>query len=183
MCQRANRGECQYAVCHVCHEEHSKMEKRSRGPVLSEDELMKTCHHEIQNLQIIVDLWWCTKDYLGGPKWLERAKGCVFCERMFTVGDKWKKPFICMGFIWMGLTLPYSSGFKQHHLSKDTFYCCLNPKTGIQARTRARFRPIAWWSVARLRFNCHFRSTINTMKAWAEMGDFLFCITAVARCT
>jgi hypothetical protein len=55
------------------------MEKRSRGPVLSEDELMKTCHHEIQNLQIIVDLWWCTKDYLGGPKWLERAKGCVFC--------------------------------------------------------------------------------------------------------
>ena len=88
MCQRANRGECQYAVCHVCHEEHSKMEKRSRGPVLSKDELMKTCHHEIQYLQIIVDLWWCSKDYLGGPKWLERAKGCVFCERMFTVGDK-----------------------------------------------------------------------------------------------
>ena len=75
MCQRANRGECQYAVCHVCHEEQSKMEKRSRGAVPNEDELMKTCHHEIQNLQIIVDLWWCTKDYLGGQKWLERAKG------------------------------------------------------------------------------------------------------------
>ena len=63
-------------------------EKRSRGPVLSEDKLMKTCHHEIQNQQIIVDLWWCTKDYLGGPKWLERPNGRVFCEKMFTVVDK-----------------------------------------------------------------------------------------------
>ena len=30
----------------------------------------------------------CTKDYLGGEQWLEQVKGCVYCERMFTVGEK-----------------------------------------------------------------------------------------------
>ena len=47
MCQRANRGECQYAVCHVCHEEQSKTQKRTRGRVLSADDLMETCRHEL----------------------------------------------------------------------------------------------------------------------------------------
>ena len=61
---------------------------RPRGGVLSEDELMQTCHHELCNLQLCADVWWCTKDYLGGPQWSERAIGCAFCERMFTVGDK-----------------------------------------------------------------------------------------------
>jgi hypothetical protein len=88
MCQRANIEECQYAVCHVCHEEQSKTQKRTRGRVLSDDDLMETCHHELRNLQLCADIWWCTKDYLGGQHWLGRAKGCVFCERMFTVGEK-----------------------------------------------------------------------------------------------
>ena len=88
ICQRANRGECKHAVCHECHEEHSKGQKRPRGGVLGEDELMQTCHHELCNLQLCADVWWCTRDYLGGPQWSERAIGCAFCERMFTVGDK-----------------------------------------------------------------------------------------------
>ena len=53
MCQRANRGECQYAVCHVCHEEQSKTQKRTRGGVLSADDLMETCHHELCHLQVV----------------------------------------------------------------------------------------------------------------------------------
>ena len=88
MCLRANRGECQHAVCHECHEKRSKAQKRSRGSVLREDELIKSCHHELCNLQICADMWWCTKDHLGGPQWLDRPKGCAFCERMFNVGDK-----------------------------------------------------------------------------------------------
>ena len=60
ICQRANRGECKHAVCHKCHEEHSKAQKRSRGGVLSEDELIQTCHHELRNLQLCADVWWCT---------------------------------------------------------------------------------------------------------------------------
>ena len=88
MCLRANRGECQHAVYHECHEKHSKAQKRSRGCVLSEDELMESCHHELRNLQICADMWWCTKDHLGGPHWFDRPKGCAFCERMFNVGDK-----------------------------------------------------------------------------------------------
>ena len=88
ICQRANRGECKHAVCHECHEEHSKGQKRPRGGVLSEDELMQTCHHELCNLQLCADVWWCTRDYLGGPQWSECAIGCAFCDRMFTVGDK-----------------------------------------------------------------------------------------------
>ena len=64
MCLRANRGECQHAVCHECHEKRSKAQKRSRGCVLSEDELMESCHHELRNLQICADMWWCTKDHL-----------------------------------------------------------------------------------------------------------------------
>jgi hypothetical protein len=52
MCQRANRGECQYAVCQVCHEEQSKTQKRTRGRVLIADDLMETCHHELCNLQL-----------------------------------------------------------------------------------------------------------------------------------
>jgi len=89
MCLRANRGECQHAVCHECHEKRSKSHKRSRGCILSEDELMKSCHHELRNLQLCADMWWCTKDHLGGPQWFDRPKGCAFCERMFNVGDKW----------------------------------------------------------------------------------------------
>ena len=88
MCQRANRGECQYAVCHECSDEQSKTQKRTRGRVLSDDDLMETCHHELCNLQLCADIWWCTKEYLGGPQWLEHPKGCVFCERMFIVGEK-----------------------------------------------------------------------------------------------
>ena len=77
-----------HAVCHECHEKRSKAQKRSRGFVLSEDELMESCHHELRNLQICADIWWCTKDHLGGPHWFDRPKGCAFCERMFNVGDK-----------------------------------------------------------------------------------------------
>ena len=85
ICYRANHGECQHAVCHECHEKHSKAQKRSRGSVLREDELIKSCHHELCNLQICADLWWCTKEHLGGPQWLDRPRGCAFCERMFNV--------------------------------------------------------------------------------------------------
>ncbi len=35
MCQRANIGECQHAVCYKCHKKHSKAQKLSRGSVLS----------------------------------------------------------------------------------------------------------------------------------------------------
>ena len=93
ICQRANRGKCKHAVCHECHEEHSKGQKRPRGGVLSEDELMQTCHHELCNLQLCADVWWCTRDYLGGPQWSERAIECAFCDRMFTVGDKYLRTF------------------------------------------------------------------------------------------
>jgi hypothetical protein len=40
ICLRANRGECQHAVCHVCHEKRSKAHKRSQGCILNEDELI-----------------------------------------------------------------------------------------------------------------------------------------------
>ncbi len=93
MCWRANRGECQHAVCHECHEKRSKAQKRSRGSILREDELIKSCHHELCNLQICADMWWCTRDHLGGPQWFDRPKGCAFCERMFNVGDKWMRLF------------------------------------------------------------------------------------------
>ena len=43
-CQRANRGECKHAVCHECYEEHLKAQKRSRGGVLSENELIQSCY-------------------------------------------------------------------------------------------------------------------------------------------
>ena len=53
ICQRTNLpGECQHAVCQECHEEHSKAQKRSRGGVPSEKELMMSCHHELRNLQL-----------------------------------------------------------------------------------------------------------------------------------
>ena len=57
------------------------------GGVLTEDDSIKSCHHELRNLQICADIWWCTRDHLGGPQWLDHAKGCAFCERMFNVGD------------------------------------------------------------------------------------------------
>ena len=62
--------------------------EENKGGVLSADDLMETCHHELCHLQLCADIWWCTKDYLGGEQWLERVKGCVYCERMFTVGEK-----------------------------------------------------------------------------------------------
>ena len=52
MCQRENRGECQHAVCHECHEEHSKAQKISRGGVLSENEVIQSGHHELRSLQL-----------------------------------------------------------------------------------------------------------------------------------
>ncbi len=88
MCQIANRGECQHAVYHKCLEQHSKVQKRSRGGDLSEDELIKSCHHELWHQQLCADVWWCTRDSLGGQECSERAMGCVFCERMFTVWDQ-----------------------------------------------------------------------------------------------
>ena len=88
ICQRTNLpGECQHAVCQECYEEHSKAQKRSRGGVPSEKELMMSCHHELHNLQLCADVWWCTKDYIECHQWSERVKGCAFCERMFILGD------------------------------------------------------------------------------------------------
>ena len=77
----------------VYNEKRSKAQKRSWGRVLREDELIKSCHHELCNLQICADMWWCTRDHLGGPQWFDRPKGCAFCERMFNVGDKWMRLF------------------------------------------------------------------------------------------
>ncbi len=54
ICQRANRGECKHAVCHECHEEYLKAEKRSRGCVLGENELIQSCQ---RNLQLSADVW------------------------------------------------------------------------------------------------------------------------------
>jgi hypothetical protein len=88
MCFRANRSECQHSVCHECHEKHSKAQKRLRCGVLTEDDLIKSCHHKLRNLQICADIWWCTRDHLGGSQWFYCPKGCVFCERMLNVGDK-----------------------------------------------------------------------------------------------
>ena len=96
---RANRGECQHAVCHEYHEKHSKEQKRSRGCVLSKDDMIKSCHHDLRNLQICADIWWCTGDHLGGPQWFDHPKGCAFCERMFNVGEKWMRMF-CVKKIW-----------------------------------------------------------------------------------
>ena len=53
--------------------------------VLSEDVLIKSCHHELRNLQICAAMWWCTRDHLGCPQWFHHPKGCAFCERMFNV--------------------------------------------------------------------------------------------------
>ena len=84
MCKRATE-KCQHVVCHECHEEHSKSQKRSRHGVLSEDEMIQSCYHELHNLQLCVDVWQCTRDYLGGPQWSEHKMGRAFCERMFIV--------------------------------------------------------------------------------------------------
>jgi hypothetical protein len=113
MCLRANRGECQHAVCHECHEKRSKEQKRSRGSVLREDELIKSCHHELCNLQICADMWWCTKDHLGGPQWIDRPKGCAFCERMFNVGDKWMRMcfFKAISGLWSSVEYPKGCAF------------------------------------------------------------------------
>ncbi len=62
--------------------------RRSQSGVLSEDDLIQSCHHELRNLQICADMWWCTRDHLGSPQWFDPPKGCAFCERMFNVGDK-----------------------------------------------------------------------------------------------
>ena len=60
MSSRANRGEGQHVVCHECHKEHSKAQKRSKNGVLSEDVLIQSCHHELHNLQLCDDVWWST---------------------------------------------------------------------------------------------------------------------------
>jgi hypothetical protein len=91
MCMRAIQGDCQYAVCHECHESKSKDTRRSRRvdgrAYLSNDDLNRSCHHKLCHLQLQSDLWWCRKDYVGKSQWLARAKGCAFCERTFVVGD------------------------------------------------------------------------------------------------
>jgi len=46
---------------------------------------------------------------------------------IFIISDN----FLLQDFYFFSCIIPYSLGFKQHHLSKDTF-CCLNPKKGIQ---------------------------------------------------
>ena len=68
-----------------------KAQKRSWGCVLSKDDLIQSCHHELRNLQISADMWWCTRDHLRGPQWFDCPKGCAFCEKMFNVGDKWMR--------------------------------------------------------------------------------------------
>ena len=75
---REIRGECQHAVCHGCHEKHSTAQKRSRSSVLSDDDLNKSCHHQTYNIKLYTDIWWCTKEHLGGLDWSERAKRLCF---------------------------------------------------------------------------------------------------------
>ena len=64
ICMRTNLiGERQHAVSNEYHEENSKAQKRSKGSVPSKRELMMSCHHELCNLQLCADIWWCTKDW------------------------------------------------------------------------------------------------------------------------
>jgi hypothetical protein len=39
-----------------------------------ERELMMSCHHELRNLQLCADIWWCTKDNIEHQHWFERVK-------------------------------------------------------------------------------------------------------------
>jgi hypothetical protein len=93
ICLRANRGECQHAVCHEGHEKNSKAQRRSHCCVLREDELIKSCRHKLPKMQICANMWWYTRDHLGGLQWFDHPKGFAFCEKMFNAGHKWMRMF------------------------------------------------------------------------------------------
>lgn len=90
LCVRArdSNHDCKYAICNECYD--AKSGKRRRGPGSGSDdksECRKQCvagRHEMRNLEMEFDVWWCKENAINGPAWKMKPQGCVLCERMFV---------------------------------------------------------------------------------------------------
>lgn len=65
--------------------------------------------------------------------------------------------------------------FKQHKIFINTFICCLNPEAypTLCACNHHKDHVKSPYSTL---FSLHFHSTMDTMKAWTEIGDLLFLV-------
>lgn len=88
MCLRANHmsGTCKHALCSECYvKQSSQQSRRKREKPDSNEQLKKCCNHELRNLQMVENIWWCQEDRIEGKDWIGRPQGCVCCEGMFIV--------------------------------------------------------------------------------------------------
>ena len=80
------KSQCCFAVCCDCYNTIPlDSEKRGRKQVKASVQ----CSHDLQDLKINSNLWWCEpvrKDGKGlfSWTWLQRVKGCVGCNKMFV---------------------------------------------------------------------------------------------------
>lgn len=83
MCVRAldDDDTCNYSICENCKAEH---QSRGRFSTASRSDCRKSCHHQIRNLQMNVEPYWCGRNYIHGSKWKNKPQGCVCCKKKYV---------------------------------------------------------------------------------------------------
>ena len=88
-------GCCCHAVCHSCFDQATKMQGNHKRKRTNDTNTPGGCCHKLENLAVAYEPYWCipnTKDGLFTLNWMNRAKGCVGCNKMFVckVKEDWK---------------------------------------------------------------------------------------------
>jgi len=82
MCMIAHDDDdtCKYAICEGCKEEHQPIGRQTAD---DREARRVSCHHEIRNLDMAIEPYWCGTKYIHGKKWENKPQGCSGCKRKF----------------------------------------------------------------------------------------------------
>lgn len=106
LCVKAKPGnaQCCYAICQECYEKASGSKsgrvKRCKGSTQSNTKKHIDCHHGLSDLTTEMEPFWCDpqrkNDGLFTFNWMNRAKGCIGCNKMFVYAPSkdWNKKMI-----------------------------------------------------------------------------------------
>jgi hypothetical protein len=90
---RPGTGQCKYAICHGCRARADECGNTSSPFAISSyTERHIECKHEIENLELEFDAWWCNKDHIFSYDWFLHPHGCANCGGLFyNLGTSYKK--------------------------------------------------------------------------------------------
>lgn len=88
---KPGKGLCKYAICKECQGKANQY-GGTTSPFVSPYTVRHIeCKHQIENLELELDPWWCKKEYIFSMRWFMHAHGCANCGGLFyNFGDGYK---------------------------------------------------------------------------------------------